>query len=386
MKNPLDFLLGMLFKRYGMDMLAGYFSRLSKNDPSLKPWLPPRLAGDAFLIDCHCHTSLSDGEGTFESILRRLGTRNVVDGILFSDHVWSLGRDNKTRIPNEKVLHQSYDALEVIERLKQKHVLPEQFISFPGTAEFVSKGTERFPKSAVELIGMGLPRSFIADHGGLSKLKTLIAEELMTLIHDDGGVAILVHPFYLQNSSSPRLWRMADAVEAFNQTTNVFVEPVTRNFVKKFSGEVPLVQDAFRFQALYGYFAWRARVELDRHPRPEVGASDAHVECFAGAGCTLLKEPISNLEEFRAALRRQETRAIVNPRWEAQAEIEPIIDAIWHHWGKDIVRTLFVLNRERRGVIPLIKIASNILKSFKDKAFTNNAREGHALQDVDESG
>lgn len=373
MKNPLDFLMSIGLKKYGVDMLAEYLSRLSKNDPSIKPWLPPSLARDSFLIDLHCHTNLSDGEGTFESILARIGSRNIVDGILFSDHVWSLGKDQKTRIPNEKVLHQSYDAIEVVERLKRKRVLPEGFISFPGTAEFISRGTERFPKKTVELIGTGLPRPFIAEHGGLSKLKNLLAEDLVDLIHGDGGIAILVHPFYLQNSSSPRLWRMADAIEAFNQSTHVFVEPATRNFVKRFSGEVPLVQEAFGLQALFGYFAWRVRVELERHQRPEVGGSDAHVECFAGAGCTLFNEPITSLEDFRKALQRKETRAIMNPRWEAQAEIENIIDAIWNHWGKKFVQTLIFLNSKLRGVIPLIKIASGILKEFKDKAFTQDS-------------
>jgi hypothetical protein len=369
-KNPIDFLLGHALAKFGFDMLAEYFARLSHDDPAIKPWMPAPLARDAFLIDCHSHTSFSDGEGTFESVLHRIGKGNIVDGILFSNHVWSLGSDGKTRIPNEKVLHQTYDAMDVIARLKQKHVLPEHFISFPGTAEFVARGTERFPKSGIELIGTGLSRSFIEDRGGLARLRKLPAEDIVDAIHEDGGIAILVHPFYFQNSSSPRLWRMVDAIEMVNQTTHVFVESRIRDFVNRYPGDVPLVREAFNLQGLFGYFAWRARVELESSPRPEVGASDAHVECFAGAGCTMMKEPVQNLEEFRDALRRGKTRGILNPRWEAQADVESIIDAIWRHWGKKIVKTMFSLNTERRGVIPILKIASYLLGQAKGRVIS----------------
>jgi hypothetical protein len=367
--NPLDAILGKALVKIGLDKIATYFARYSKDWPNLKPWLPGNVGKDEFLMDCHCHTSLSDGEGDFESVLARVGKDRILDGLLFTNHVWSLGADGKTRIPNEKVLHQSYDAMEVVDRLKRKGTLPSHFVSFPGTAEFVARGTERFPTKGVELIGTGLPRTFIEDHGGLSRIRKMLAEDIADGIHDDGGIAILVHPFYFENAYSERLWRSVDAVEMVNQTTHMFVEPAARGFVRKAKGEVPLVDEAFRIQPLFGYFAWRARVELEKHPRPVVGSSDAHVEVFAGAGCTWCKEPVTSVEDFRTLLRARKTEGILNPRWDAAADIGHIIDAIWHHWGKKIVQTMHFINTKYRAAIPVLKLATSFLKDIKDVPF-----------------
>jgi predicted metal-dependent phosphoesterase TrpH len=320
-------------------------------------------------MDCHCHTALSDGEGNFESVLARVGKDHILDGLLFTNHVWTLGADGKTRIPNERVVHQSFDAVEIVEKFKKKGILPDHFVTFPGSAEFVCRGTERFPTKGVELIGAGLPRTFIEDHGGLSHIRKMLAEDVTEMIQDDGGIAILVHPFYFQNAYSDRLWRSVDAVEMVNQTTHMFVEPATRGFVRMVKGDVPLVDEAFRVQPLFGYFGWRARAELERHPRPAVGSSDAHVEVFAGAGCTWCKEPVTSVEDFRQLLRARKTEGILNPRWDAAADVGRIIDAIWHHWGKKIVQTMYSLNRERRAVIPVLKLATQFLKEMKDASF-----------------
>lgn len=368
--NPLDEILGRVLGRFGLDKIATYFARYAKDWPNLKPWLPEDLGPGSFLMDCHCHTGLSDGEGNFESVLARIGKDRLLDGLLFTDHIWRLGADGKTRIPNEKVLHQSFDALNIVKKLKEKKVLPEHFVSFPGSAEFVCRGTARFPTRGVELIGAALPPTFIEDHGGLRRIRNLLAEELVSRIHDAGGIAILVHPFYFENAYSPTLWREVDAVEMVNQTTHMFVEPAARGFTKKARGDLPLVDEAFRLQPLFGYFAWRARVELQEHPRPVVGSSDAHVEVFAGAGCTWCKEPVTCIEDFRKLLRLRHTEGILNPRWDRAADIDGIIDAIWHHWGKKIVQTMHSLNRERRAVIPVLKLATMFLKGMKDVPFT----------------
>ncbi|MEX2685106.1 MAG: PHP-associated domain-containing protein [Candidatus Sigynarchaeota archaeon] len=367
--NPMDAILGKAMVKLGLDKIATYFARYAKDWPNLKPWMPVGLDKDAFLLDCHCHTSLSDGEGDFESILALVGKGRYLDGLLFTDHVWSLGADGKTRIPNEKVLHQSYETGAIVEKLKKKNILPARFVSFPGCAEFVARGTSRFPTKGVELIGAGLPRTFIEDHGGLSRLRKLLAEDIVRLFHDDGGIAILVHPFYFENAYSDRLWRDVDAVEMVNQTTHMFVEPATRNFVRKVKGNVPLVDEAFRIQPLFGYFAWRARAELERHPRPVVGSSDAHVDVFAGTGCTWCKEPIESIEDFRRLLAKRNTEGILNPRWDELADIDRIIDAIWHHWGKKIVQTINHINTKYRAAIPVLKIATRFLKNIKDAPF-----------------
>ncbi|MBN2151943.1 MAG: hypothetical protein JW839_10880 [Candidatus Lokiarchaeota archaeon] len=373
--NPLDAMLGIALAKLGLDKIATYFARYSKDWPNLKPWLPETIGKGAFLMDCHCHTSLSDGEGDYESILARIGNGRVLDGLLFTDHVWSLAADGMTRIPNEKVLHQSYGAMEAVDRLKRKGILPAHFVSFPGSAEFVSRGTERFPTKGVELIGAGLPRTFIEDHGGLSRIRRMLAEDIVDLFHDAGGIAILVHPFYFENAYSERLWNAVDAVEMVNQTTHMFVEPATRGFVRKVRGDVPLVDEAFRIQPLFGYFAWRARVELERHPRPVVGSSDAHVDVFAGTGCTWCKGPIESLEDFRGLLKRRKTEGILNPRWDAAADIDEIIDAIWHHWGKKIVQTMHHINTKYRAAIPLLKLATVFLKDIKDAPFRGTASQ-----------
>ncbi|MHA1682491.1 MAG: PHP domain-containing protein, partial [Promethearchaeota archaeon] len=218
-KSLPDILLSTVgLNKLGLDLLATYCMKYSKNEWDLRPWMPEKLPAGAFLLDFHSHTRLSDGEGTFKSILERIARTKVLDGIAFTNHPFSLSKDRKTRIRNPKVVEQSFDSLEIVKRMKKKRQLPDSFITFPGSCEFAPKGTHEFPTKSVELIGIGLPRTFIKDNGGLKRVSQHLAEELVDKIHDAGGIAILPHPFYFVPSGLSRdLWNMVDAVESFNQ-------------------------------------------------------------------------------------------------------------------------------------------------------------------------
>ncbi len=359
--NPLDiFFRAAGLQRFGLDAIAEYCRRYAANATEVKPWFPAGLPASKFLLDFHCHTSFSDGEGTHESILQRIGRGKFVNGIAFTDHPWHLAPDHKTRIPDEQVVHHSYKARDAVEALKKKGVLPGSFLTFEGSAEFAPRGTMQYPTRGVELIGIGLPRDFVESHGGLGRIRKMLAEDLCDKIHDDGGIAILPHPFYFINSSSPSLWRSVDAVEAFNQTTHFMVEPAIKDVVAHATVAVPMVDSVLAVQLLFGYFAWRNRIQLARFPRPEVGSSDAHVEAFAGAGCTAYSEPVAGLEDLRTRMRRNEGQAIVNPRWDRVADFDEILHSIWSHWGAELVKKIASVLQDTRALVPPLKILTGI--------------------------
>ncbi|MHA1846621.1 MAG: PHP-associated domain-containing protein [Promethearchaeota archaeon] len=376
-KNLLDILISMVgLKKIGLDAIVEYFIRYARDSIELKPWLPSKLPENSFLVDFHSHTSLSDGEGTFESILSRIGKSRVLNGIAFTNHPWYPDKQDITkRIVNEKVVRQSFKARAVVEKMKKKKQLPENFITFEGSAEFAARGTTEFPNKGIEVIGIGLPKTFIEDNGGLNVIRNMLGEDLVDKIHENGGLAILPHPFYFVPSGLSRaLWRSVDAVESFNHTTHVFMEPVIREFVNRAGVEIPLIDSFFSVQLLFGYFSWRNRIELARYPRPEVGSSDAHVEPFVGAGCTLFKEPVNDLEGLRQMLKKNGGIGVLNPLWDKQANLDEIIERIWAHWGKEIVDLIVKISSERRYLIPLVKILSFIFGKIQHAHDSNSGR------------
>ncbi|MBD3186059.1 hypothetical protein GF325_04445, partial [Candidatus Bathyarchaeota archaeon] len=153
--NPVDKILGNLgLKRFGLDMLAGYCRKFAKNAWELPPFQPAAVPEGKVLIDFHTHTRLSDGEGTFESILQRISRTGVVDGIVFTNHPFTLAKDRRSRIRNPKVIKQSYRAGNVVKDMKEKGQLPDTFMTFPGSCEFAPAGTHDFPRKGVEVIGL----------------------------------------------------------------------------------------------------------------------------------------------------------------------------------------------------------------------------------------
>ncbi|MHA1698277.1 MAG: PHP-associated domain-containing protein, partial [Promethearchaeota archaeon] len=266
-----------------------------------------------------------------------------------------------------KVVQQSYKAKEIADALKKKGILDPDFLTIPGCAEFAPAGTMEFPNKGIELLGLGLPRTFVEDVGGLEKISRMIGEDLTDKIHDVGGLAILPHPFYFEPAGlSKQIWNAVDAIESFNQTVHVFSEPRIKAFMKKIPRDLPLQKEVLSLQVLFAYFSWRNRVELKKRPMPEVGSSDAHVECFVGTGCTWVDQPINDLEDLRQALKKNRTRAMLNPRWEMQASMEEITDMVWNHWGRKIAKMILKINEDRRAIIPIIKLITFILRKIQE--------------------
>ena len=359
--NPLDCLFSKAgLGKYGLDRVAEYCRRYARNDVDLKPWMPHTMSESAFLVDLHAHTALSDGEGTHESILRRVGSTGVLDAIAFTDHPWWLGSDGKTRVPNEKVIHHSWAAASVARDMQRSGRLPASFVVIPGNCEFAPPGTHAHPRRGIELIGAGLPATFIEDNGGLRRVNQLLAEDLVDAIKAAGGIAILPHPFYFQNAGDAGIWRQVDVVESFNQTVHFMVEPVARQAAITY--RIPLI-DAFAFVAmLFGYFSWRNRIQLAKNPRPEVGSSDCHIEQFAGAGCTMLDGGHVSVDDVLSTIARGRGRAALNPRWERHADRQEVIDAIWSHWGGELERALRVIARKGPAVSQPVRAIAGLLE------------------------
>ncbi|MBD3188644.1 hypothetical protein GF325_17580, partial [Candidatus Bathyarchaeota archaeon] len=215
---------------------------------------------------------------------------------------------------------------------------------------------------------LGLPRDFIEKSGGLQRLSRMLAEDLVDKIHDEGGLAILPHPFYFVPSGLSRdLWDMVDAVESFNQTCHIFVEPVMLEFANHAEGEIPLLDDIMSIQLIFGYFSWRNRVELFRHPRPEVGSSDAHIEPFVGSGCTMFDRPVRDLEDLRKQLAANNGVPMLNPRWELHHDLDEIIERVYDHWGKIIINKIREIHNEKRALLPFLKLTTGLLHRVKAK-------------------
>lgn len=366
----MDWSLRPLARRVGLDAVARYLANCALGHPSVRPFLPARLAPGTHLYDLHCHTRVSDGAADAGEILRQVGARRLVDGLAITDHPWTLAADGKTRVPNPRVLHHSYAVAERVERLKVKGHLPASFVTFPGSVEWAvplrGAGTARGGRGkharrarragSTEIVTLGLPRTFVEDHGGLARIRGWSAVELVDRVHADGGLAILAHPFYfVAGGSDLALLRVVDAVEVLNHTTGIWFDRVLVPLFATLPGGPVLA----RLQVFFGYFNWRACLLgwQWRDRKALAGVSDAHIPGHAGAACTACPAPLDPgdpVEALRRAFRRRETRGLLNPRWEAQANPAEIFPQIRAKWGAEVTGVVARTLRTHPWLLPVL--------------------------------
>ena len=120
----------------------------------------------------------------------------------------------------------------------------------------------------------------------------LSAKRTVELIHQQGGLAVLAHPFHLytgKNSEHPK------AVEIIGQIPFDGIETINHG-------------DALSF-----WSNKKALKILEQHKLAPIGCSDAHNSRFVGMGYTEFDGYTT--EDLRAAILTQRTRAVYNRSW-----------------------------------------------------------------------
>lgn len=132
----------------------------------------------------------------------------------------------------------------------------------------------------------------------------LTAKRTVELIHQQGGIAILAHPYHIytgRSGAEPR------AVELIDEIPFDGVETVNHG-------------DAFSF-----WSNRRALKALARRPIAQIGCSDAHNVRFIGMGYT---EFVGNTsEDLKRAILRRETVACYHRAWKAKDILVHMMDA-----------------------------------------------------------
>jgi len=349
-----NLIFGKLLKKFGVTQMISFHKTRKKNPVATYPYMPSEIPEDAYLYDFHSHTYHSDGKGTYEEILIDLSQKKHINGLAVTDHPWHHGEDGKERIPDGKVIDRSYKFNQMVEDYKKKGKLHEDFISFPGSSEFFTMLDEDNEKHEVEIIGIGLSKEFVKDNGGIKRLTSeCYAEELIEKIHDDNGLAILPHPFYferayellrrdLPNNSRP------DAYEGINYTIGFLYDDGYRGFWEK----LPFTEELVMICQNFGYFNWMATLVSQENnfgkyfnfPIAQqiatVGSSDAHFQSMIGAACTVIKEPINNIEDLRKVFHERRTIPIINSKWDAVTKSSDVYSEIWDAYGEIINKGL----------------------------------------------
>jgi len=346
-------LMGKFLRKYGIMQLFSYHLTKRRTPEIIFPYMPERIKDNQFLYDFHTHSSYSDGEGTYKDILTEIRQKKHLDGMAITDHPWHLGKDKKTRIPDGKVLKRSYKFHELVEDLKKRGKLKENFITFPGSCEFFTRLNEDYHDSLVELIALGLPLDFIENQGGIQKITDGYAADFIEKVHENNGLVIIPHPFYfvrayelLKHSSGIR--PRPDAFEAINYTVGFLADESYHDFLEKF----PFPKETKSIGNIFGYFNWMASIIAQNNDFGEefdypiarqiapVGSSDAHFHSMVGAAATLSEKPIKTFEDLRQMFKRRKTQPVYNPLWRKNTNKFTVFREIWESHGDEINKGL----------------------------------------------
>ncbi|NLX50164.1 MAG: PHP domain-containing protein [Methanospirillum sp.] len=171
--------------------------------------------------DLHVHTHFSrDGEATVEAVLARAAAAGLA-AVAITDHDTLEGARYAARLEDPAVL------------------------VIPGVEVSTADG---------HLIGLGVTQPIPRDLGVL---------ETIDLVHEQGGLSVLPHPFHrLRHGAGLRergALRAVDAIEVFNS------------------------------RYIVGTANRRAALQAARLARPAVGGSDAHAARYVGFGWTMVE-------------------------------------------------------------------------------------------------
>ena len=346
-------ILGRL-KKFGLQEMTSFHLTRKRIGDAVFPYMPRHLPEDLFSYDFHSHSKNSDGTGTFEEILMEVSQKKHLSGMALTDHPWHLGKDKVTRILDEKVILRSFKFHRAAQDLIQKGKLPEHFITFPGSCEFFMKLGEKFPVSEIELIAIGLTEDFLKDVNDLKKLTSGYAPEFIERVHENNGLVIVPHPFYFVRSYE--LFRsnlskecQPDGIECINYTVGFLADKGYYDLWRK----LPFSDELQYIGLNFGYFNWMATLitqpndfgkNFNSFPLAKevarLGSSDAHFKTMLGAACTVVKEPITSLEDLRKVLKEKKTLPIYNPKWKDITNKFSVFKEIWEVYGDKITQGL----------------------------------------------
>lgn len=343
--NWIDSRINSLIPRaYPNHEIVLYFLKYLSGTPEIYPFLPSNING--YLYDGHIHSTGSDGRNTLKEIVQYLSKityqgRLILDGVSLSDHSLDPIHEIKKTFKgygNDKLIHDSYKFAKIVNEYKKMGKLPEHFITFPGSGEFNTGHFQDEDRWHREILVYGVPENFVEKLGGCGeKIAYMQPTEFIERVHDENGIAILAHPFAPPGiHDNLEAWKKADGIESINAVTGMPNDLIaekniyrlskmkTRNpmLLKKGS---EIVRNLF---PIIGYINWISERLGKKWNIPVTGNSDAHDMALIGCGCTRVNEPIESLEDFRIALKRRKTEAILNPRWHFARDQEEAIDAI----------------------------------------------------------
>jgi predicted metal-dependent phosphoesterase TrpH len=188
-------------------------------------------------FDLHIHSNCSDGRDEVKTILKAAARRKLA-GISITDHDTLRGSEKARKIIKEQKL---------------------DLILIPGAEVTTAEG---------HLLVLGV--SEIPPRG-------LSPEETTDLVHEQGGITIVPHPYHPFRHAIGRVPK-CDAVEVYNS------------------------------KHLFGIANARARREARRRGLPMVAGSDSHFAATVGLGVTDIDA--SNASEVIEAIRAGRTRII----------------------------------------------------------------------------
>ncbi|MGQ4874008.1 MAG: PHP-associated domain-containing protein [Promethearchaeia archaeon] len=355
-QSPLsDILLGKTLRNYGIMQIMSYHLTRRFYPKITEPYMPKKIPENAYLYDFHSHTKYSDGSGTYKDVLDAICLKKHLSGIAITDHPYLAKHLQDNRLLTEKVIERSFKFDKLASEYKRRGKIPEHFLTFPGSCEFFTSLDEENKSSEVEIIGIGLPKDFIQANGGIKRLTIHSnALELIEIIHENNGLVIIPHPFHktriaelfrkkLSKNSTP------DAVETINYIVGFLADDAYYDFFKMLSES--LAPEIKSICQNFGYFNWMATMIAYKNNNGKpfkypiatkiapVGSSDAHFISMIGAGCTLIKEPVSCLEDLRKIFHKRKTIPMLNPIWGKKTSKKEVYREIWDKYG-DIINEM----------------------------------------------
>lgn len=367
----IDKFFSLFLKKYGFTQLGSFFRVLKRQPELVYPYMNKSSQEKTYRHDFHSHTHYSDGKGDFKHNLYQMVRKKHLDGIAFTDHPWHLD-ENENRILDDKVIHRSYDAVKRVEMLKKNGKLPEHFITFPGSCEFFVQ-SDIYSEKTIEMIALGLPRDFIEDNGGLTKIIAMKPDEFVERVHDCNGITILPHPFYftsahlllkrkdLTRNSTP------DAFEGINYTIGFLFD---KNYEPLFEKVRNLSDELKLLSKFFGYGNWMSRLISERnnlgksfdYPVAQkiasVGSSDAHFSEMIGGGCTIFKQPIETFEDLRLAIKKRKSIPTLNHKWSENSQQIDVYGEILDKYRPKLNKMIQI---EDVGFLNKIKLAKIVL-------------------------
>ena len=302
--------------------------------------------------------------GSFKDILMEICRKKHINGIALTDHPFNPKSTRFVRYIDDKVIKRSYKFNSLVQDFKRRGKLPESFISFPGSAELLTKLDDN-KHAEIEIIALGVSENFIEKNGGIKNIASGYGLELIEKIHDDNGLAIIPHPFFstrahelLKNHKISKN-AMPDAYEGLNYSVGFLYDTAYYNFFEQLAYPYQLKI----ISVLFGYFNWMATIISQKnkfgkyfnYPLAKkissIGSSDSHFNCMVGAACTLFRDPIDSIEDLRKLLMKKKALPIYNPLWSQRTNKNRVYQEIWEKFGEEIGKSLSQVE-----TFPLVKL------------------------------